>query len=182
MRVVVKGYLRWVPRTSNAPFASSVRHLGNFPPSKVQTFWRTLEPFRRTIGRIDSVFTLWTTGPRLGDQQRNLYGETMNNAKRLPHASCAGARACDASLAPGKQRNDSGNPGISSLGEPHQRALPASVVADRGFLITTTSHRRTGDRLDWTMLAIWVFVVFSFAALVFAGYLIRAKCEGHSPF
>jgi hypothetical protein len=32
------------------------------------------------------------------------------------------------------------------------------------------------------MLAIWVFVVFSFAALVFAGYLIRAKCEGHSPF
>ncbi len=35
-------------------------------------------------------------------------------------------------------------------------------------LSATNSHCRSGDPLNWEMLAIWVFVVFSFAALVFA--------------
>lgn len=34
-----------------------------------------------------------------------------------------------------------------------------------------------GDGLYWEMLGIWAFVVFSFAALVFAGYLIWVKCD-----
>lgn len=37
------------------------------------------------------------------------------------------------------------------------------------------------ERLE-EMLAIWVFVVLSFAALVFAGYVIWAKCSSPSPF
>lgn len=40
---------------------------------------------------------------------------------------------------------------------------------------------RTGGRLDWEMLAIWVLVVFSFAALALVVYLIGAKCDGSSP-
>jgi hypothetical protein len=31
--------------------------------------------------------------------------------------------------------------------------------------------------LNWEMLVIWSFVVFSFAALFFAGYVIWAKCQ-----
>jgi len=33
------------------------------------------------------------------------------------------------------------------------------------------------SRLNWEMLVIWSFVVFSFAALFFAGYVIWAKCQ-----
>ena len=33
-------------------------------------------------------------------------------------------------------------------------------------------------RLDWDLLAIWIFVAISFTALFFAGYLILAKCQG----
>lgn len=43
---------------------------------------------------------------------------------------------------------------------------------------------RTGnaDRLAWEMVALWIFVFFSFAALFFAGYVIWAKCNGSSPY
>ncbi len=37
-------------------------------------------------------------------------------------------------------------------------------------------------RLDWQTIALWSFVVFCFAALVFAGYVIWAKCHANSPF
>jgi hypothetical protein len=33
------------------------------------------------------------------------------------------------------------------------------------------------NHLNWEMLTIWSFVVFSFAALFFAGYVIWAKCQ-----
>src|SRR5271157_1320053 len=95
------------------------------------------------------------------------------------------------------------NPGISSLGQLHERALPVQFLGHRKPLMTTCGTRmssassihascrfghdsnalfatnsncRNGDRLKWEMLAIWVFVVFNFAALVFAGYVIWAKC------
>jgi hypothetical protein len=45
-----------VPRTSNAPFPLSVRHLCNCPPSEAQEFWRTLEAFRRIMGGMDTCF------------------------------------------------------------------------------------------------------------------------------
>jgi ferric-dicitrate binding protein FerR (iron transport regulator) len=35
---------------------------------------------------------------------------------------------------------------------------------------------------DWQSIALWVFVVVSFAALVFAGYVLWAKCKGPSSF
>lgn len=38
------------------------------------------------------------------------------------------------------------------------------------------------NRLDWQMVALWIFVAVSFAAFVFAGYLLWAKCRGTSPF
>ena len=33
------------------------------------------------------------------------------------------------------------------------------------------------SHLNWVMLVIWSFVVVSFAALFFAGYVIWAKCQ-----
>lgn len=38
------------------------------------------------------------------------------------------------------------------------------------------------DRLDLEMVALWFFVVVSFAAFFFAGYVIWAKCNGGSPY
>lgn len=38
------------------------------------------------------------------------------------------------------------------------------------------------NRLDWQMVALWIFVAVSFAAFVFAGYLIWAKSRGPSLF
>lgn len=37
------------------------------------------------------------------------------------------------------------------------------------------------DRLDLEMVALWIFVFVSFAALFLAGSLIWAKCNGGSP-
>jgi hypothetical protein len=39
-------------------------------------------------------------------------------------------------------------------------------------------RKRALPRLNWEMFALWTFVVFSFAALFFAGYVIWAKCQG----
>ncbi len=49
-------------------------------------------------------------------------------------------------------------------------------------LAATSPNCRSGGGLNWEMLALWIFIVFSFAALVFAGYVIWAKCNGPSPF
>ena len=61
--------------------------------------------------------------------------------------------------------------------------------------VTVDSERRPIERdsesaprpnrsshLNWELLAIWGFVVFSFAALPFCLYLILAKCFGDWPF
>ncbi len=47
---------------------------------------------------------------------------------------------------------------------------------DLKALSATTRDCRDGGLLNWEMLGLWVFVLFSFAALVFAGYLVWAKC------
>ena len=102
----------------------------------------------------------------------------------------ARVHACDASLPPGKQRHRA--PGIPGLGQSHERALPVRFAAHsaiepgvrhscqfplRARLSASTRNCRSGDCLNWDMLALWVFVVFSFAALVFAGYVIWVKCD-----
>jgi hypothetical protein len=38
------------------------------------------------------------------------------------------------------------------------------------------------DRLVCQTVALWIFVAASFAAFMFASYLIWAKCRGASPF
>jgi len=84
---------RHVPRTSGAPFPLSVRHFCNCPPSEAEEFWRTLGAFRRIMGGMDTYFhILELNGPRLGDQRRNLYGKTMNHAKRFNTCVVCGHR------------------------------------------------------------------------------------------
>lgn len=36
------------------------------------------------------------------------------------------------------------------------------------------------NRLDWEMIALWIFVVASFALFVLAGFILWAKCNGNS--
>jgi hypothetical protein len=42
--------------------------------------------------------------------------------------------------------------------------------------MATSSNCKTGKRLNLEMLAIWGFVVLSFAALAFAGYVVWLRC------
>lgn len=57
-------------------------------------------------------------------------------------------------------------------------SMPASCRFghDPNALSATASNCRNDDCLNWELLTIWAFVVFSFAALIFAGYVIWAKC------
>ena len=43
-------------------------------------------------------------------------------------------------------------------------------------------HRDGSRHVNWEMLAVWILVTFSFAALLFCMYIVRAKCQGNSPF
>lgn len=89
---------------------------------------------------------------------------------------------CDASLPSGKQRNDTKTQAFHHLvNRTDVRFRYDSCLisnADRAM----SSGSKDSDRLRWEMLALWIFVVFSFAALVFAVYAIWAKCDGPSPF
>ena len=49
-------------------------------------------------------------------------------------------------------------------------------------LAATAPNCRSGGRVNWEILALWIFVMFSFAALAFAVYLIWAKCDGPPAF
>ena len=42
----------------------------------------------------------------------------------------------------------------------------------------TASRPDTSNRLDWNMVALWLFVVICFGALAFALYVIWSKCRG----
>jgi hypothetical protein len=44
----------------------------------------------------------------------------------------------------------------------------------------TECDGRRASRLDWKGIAFWSFVVLSFAALIFALYVIWTKCDGNS--
>jgi hypothetical protein len=39
-------------------------------------------------------------------------------------------------------------------------------------------HPDKSNHLSWEVLAIWGFVIFTFAGLIFAFYVIWAKCNG----
>jgi len=94
----------------------------------------------------------------------------------------ARVRTCDASLSAGKQRNDTKTQAVDRLvNRTNVRfRYNSGHISDAGS--ATNSGSTSSDLLNWEMFAIWVFVVFSFAALVFAGYVIWAKCASPSPF
>jgi hypothetical protein len=93
------------------------------------------------------------------------------------------ARVCtrDSSLSAGKQRNDTRTQALHRL----VNSTNVRFRYNSGLMSVagsaTSSGSPSSDRLNWEMLAIWVFVVFSFAALAFAGHVIWAKCDP-SPF
>jgi hypothetical protein len=64
--------------------------------------------------------------------------------------------------------------GIEVIMENH-RSVPS---LDKQATISLRKVRRT----SLGMFAIWSFVVFSFAALLFSAFVILAKCRGTSPF
>ncbi len=94
----------------------------------------------------------------------------------------ARARTCDASLSAAKQRNDTRTQAFQCLvNRTNVRfRYDSRLISDASS--DTNSGSTSSDQLNWEMLAIWVFVVFNFAALVFAGYVIWAKCASPSPF
>ena len=67
--------------------------------------------------------------------------------------------------------------GARPLGLPQESRLCA---IEREGQEATASRQPRG--LNWDMFAIWSFVVFSFAALAFATYVIWAKIHAGSPF
>ena len=70
-------------------------------------------------------------------------------------------------------------PELSAEGSP-AGDHPVRVAPEREQ--TTALPVRRDRRLDWQMLALWAFVVVSFAALGFALLTIWVKCGGQSPF
>ena len=94
----------------------------------------------------------------------------------------ARVRTRDHSLSARKQRNDTSTQAFHCLvNRTNVRfRYNSGCISDAGSV--TSPGSTSSDRLNWEMLAIWVFVVFSFAALVFAGYVIWAKCASPSPF
>lgn len=94
----------------------------------------------------------------------------------------ARVRTYDASLSAGKQRIDTRTRAFHRLvNRTNVRfRYNSRLISDAGS--AASSGSASSDRLNWETLAIWVFVVFSFAALVFAGYVIWAKCASPSSF
>jgi hypothetical protein len=74
----------------------------------------------------------------------------------------------------------------------YDREMAAELVFERSRTATQSgsSHRQQTNRppigetrrRDWQMIALWAFVVFSFAVLGFALYAIWVKCGGQSLF
>ncbi len=69
--------------------------------------------------------------------------------------------------------------------EPFSRTPPVVQASER---CPVGNERETGPRVEqtshvnWAMLAIWSFTVFSFAALLICIYIMFAKCGGALPF
>ena len=114
----------------------------------------------------------------------------MNSAKPCADAmtsktqilGSARVRTCDASLSAGKQWKDTRTQAFHRLVNRMNVRFRYNSGLISDAVSATSSGSTSSDRLNWEMLAIWMFVVFSFAALVFAGYVIWAKCASPSPF
>jgi hypothetical protein len=68
---------------------------------------------------------------------------------------------------------------------PFPRALPATKASERCSIESDrecVQSPNSSSHLDWTMIAVWGFVVFSFAALFFCFWAIAARCNGGWPF
>lgn len=114
----------------------------------------------------------------------------------------ARVRACDASRSAARHRNDTRTQAFPRLvnrtnvrsrydlrlQESSNATCRTRMLAASGIHAGCRSNQylnalsaanpscRGGGRLDWEMVAIYVFVVLSFAAFVIAGYLIWTKC------
>lgn len=78
---------------------------------------------------------------------------------------------------PGGSRS---RPALSSSQTDQSPDILCDAPAARGT--TPASPAGRGSRVDWQMLALWIFVAASFAALLFMGYVIWTKCHGVSLF
>ena len=56
--------------------------------------------------------------------------------------------------------------------------LEPRLALDNSNQPPATPAANPSSPLDWTLLAVWLFTVFCFAALAFALYVIWAKCRG----
>ena len=88
-------------------------------------------------------------------------------------------------------RNVSGNGKFTGglvLCAPARQTVPATLERGRTrieMLRTDTTTQSDKDKrpcLDWQMVALWIFIAVSFAALACTGYLIWAKCRSELPF
>ena len=69
-------------------------------------------------------------------------------------------------------------PSSELFSEGHRAAERQPTEQERA----TTPPTDVASRLNWEVIVFWGFVVFSFAALIYALYVICAKSEGKSPF
>jgi hypothetical protein len=68
--------------------------------------------------------------------------------------------------------------------QPVAVAPHAAAFRDRPRVLNREMEEPIPDqksRMEWQMIALWIFVAASFAALAFTGYLVWAKCHGVSP-
>jgi hypothetical protein len=74
------------------------------------------------------------------------------------------------------------------FGAPHRESSSESPGTDRVRFELVRANETSipppepgRRRVDWQMVALWIFVSLSFAALALTGYLIWAKCHGATP-
>jgi hypothetical protein len=73
------------------------------------------------------------------------------------------------------------NDGLQILTEPFSKTRRVTEVSERRSVERTRESAQppnTSIERNWATLAIWGFVVFSFATLFFCVYLIYEKCHG----
>ncbi len=77
-----------------------------------------------------------------------------------------------------ERHRDSGLQVATDLGSEILRAIEDSERRPIGRDSESAPPPNKSPHLNWEMLVIWSFVVFSFAALFAAGYIIWTKCNG----
>jgi hypothetical protein len=69
--------------------------------------------------------------------------------------------------------------------EPFSRTVPVTAASERCPIESERECAQSPNRsshLNWTMLAIWVFVGIMFAAFIFCFWVISARCRGDWTF